>query len=662
MGNFTFKWQQPAEEVYVTGTFDDWGKTVRLEKKGSIFIKDVELPATEQKIHYKTDGFSTLGHVHHVRASSSVPSIPKFLLAVAKSGLNPSALSTDEYHHQLVDLHTDIFHFKFVVDGTWTVDQTAPHETDGQNNLNNVLTPEYIAQQGSAIMSSTTPQSTTAALAAGVPKEPSGMPGHFPETPQHEPKEFTGSDMPPPSTAASATNKATPGEEAQSFGVNPIPASAGMGNPVQLKPGEKVPDPSTFTASTVNSTVTTDRESYERGGSASLGAPVLPDVVTPESERGQKGTGVLDIPPITNTMIPESSLPMGGQSSNEKDPGVTISSAAPTSDTAKLAGQVPLERRNVSAVPEVVKESQEAAHVDPEASGSTDALKDKKAMETELKREVPEEPAAAQGTSTEGDAGRGTPSKGSGSGGILGGMAGGVASAATTAKDKVTSSTGSGPSSNESRLPESIMRSINQMNLGSDQKGTGVPAVVSQSIEQAHESPEAAANKEAVREKGVVERELLKEVKPEESAGQPAPTARSAALTDSAPGVTASQGDGLAGGAPAPAMTPATKSTQHAAETQQVGSATKTSQSSQPVVTTGVAEAPTTATSTPPQVPAKDAAREGSPAPGSTGEVSGKKERRRSGFFGSRQASSEVPATGSGETSKEEKRKSGFFR
>jgi hypothetical protein len=42
-----------ANEVFVTGTFDDWGKTVQLEKKGDIFEKEVPLPTTTGKIEYK---------------------------------------------------------------------------------------------------------------------------------------------------------------------------------------------------------------------------------------------------------------------------------------------------------------------------------------------------------------------------------------------------------------------------------------------------------------------------------------------------------------------------------------------------------------------------------------------------------------------------------
>lgn len=44
MGKYTFTWEHAAHEVYVTGTFDDWRKTVRLEKEDGIFKKTVELP------------------------------------------------------------------------------------------------------------------------------------------------------------------------------------------------------------------------------------------------------------------------------------------------------------------------------------------------------------------------------------------------------------------------------------------------------------------------------------------------------------------------------------------------------------------------------------------------------------------------------------------
>ncbi len=45
--------EHPASEVYVTGTFDDWGKTVKLDKKGNVHEKLVELTSANEKIYYK---------------------------------------------------------------------------------------------------------------------------------------------------------------------------------------------------------------------------------------------------------------------------------------------------------------------------------------------------------------------------------------------------------------------------------------------------------------------------------------------------------------------------------------------------------------------------------------------------------------------------------
>lgn len=42
-----------AKEVYVTGTFDDWGKSEKLNKVGDTFEKEVRLPDASVKILYK---------------------------------------------------------------------------------------------------------------------------------------------------------------------------------------------------------------------------------------------------------------------------------------------------------------------------------------------------------------------------------------------------------------------------------------------------------------------------------------------------------------------------------------------------------------------------------------------------------------------------------
>lgn len=45
--------EQPANEVFVSGSFNDWQKDTKLEKKGDIFEKTVELPHSDEKILYK---------------------------------------------------------------------------------------------------------------------------------------------------------------------------------------------------------------------------------------------------------------------------------------------------------------------------------------------------------------------------------------------------------------------------------------------------------------------------------------------------------------------------------------------------------------------------------------------------------------------------------
>ncbi len=42
-----------AEEVYVTGTFDNWSKSEQLEKVGDVFEKKVILADASEKIYYK---------------------------------------------------------------------------------------------------------------------------------------------------------------------------------------------------------------------------------------------------------------------------------------------------------------------------------------------------------------------------------------------------------------------------------------------------------------------------------------------------------------------------------------------------------------------------------------------------------------------------------
>ncbi|KAL8721779.1 MAG: hypothetical protein Q9181_007637 [Wetmoreana brouardii] len=489
MGSFVFRWDHPADEVYVTGTFDDWAKSVKLEKEDGGFAKKVELPSG-QKVSYK-----------------------------------------------------------FVVDGNWTTDPTAPQEDDGANNVNNVLGPDRISEPQppshqpdsySTIMSGVTAQSTTAKLAGEVPKESSrgtksaesassDLPGTFPETPANEASEFSvkpipatsgfgnpvnlqpGEKVPDPSTITSHTVSSTVKDDPtlskpdpeQTFGVAPLPATGGFGNPINLKPGEKVPDPSQITSNTVHSGVTLDKASYEKGSNA----PQLPDVVTPQKERDGKGASMFSVPGITNNMIPESSLPMGDTVPFEKDPGAIIQSVGADATTAKLAGNVPKE---ATGLPQIVQESQGEAGTDAEAGHNREAVREKSEVEKELESKVPEVPATSEGI-----AGQSTSSTG----------------------QNLSSTAAAGGLSHA--LPASVQQSIDEMNSGSAIAPT-VPDVVQESIAESHVSPEAAGDKTVVGEKRAMEDELLKKVPTDNATGEPAPIA-SAALTESAPAPTGAQ-------------------------------------------------------------------------------------------------------------------------
>jgi len=239
-----------------------------------------------------------------------------------------------------------------------------------------------------------------------------------------------------------------------SYGVAPLPATSGAGNPIKLAPGEKVPEPSSYTSSGINDNVRLDRETYERG---ETGAPQLPPVLDKQEEREAAGASMFGLPSVGGTMIPESSLPMGSSTSRDMDFGPTISSAGPQSTTAQLAGQQPILPRGV---PEVVSESQQEAGFNPEAASSTSAVQHKSELEEEIKETVPEVPATSESGLTGQSAGQSmgqsadqSTSQTIGHGedkDFTGAAAGGLAAlgataigAAYMAKDKIAEATGS---------------------------------------------------------------------------------------------------------------------------------------------------------------------------------------------------------------------------
>ena len=453
---------------------------------------------------------------------------------------------------------------------------------------------------------------TTAAMAGAVPKESEksvGAPGAFPETPAAEPSSFSvnplpategtgnpvslkpGEPVPDPSSMTGNTVASTVRDDEelkaadkaageQTFSVNPLPATAGTGNPVKLAPGEPVPHSSTMTDNTVQSTVKLDEASYNAPDAA-----VAPPVAK-EADVNPQETGVFGIPPVTTgtTTIPESSLPIGSDAPALKDEGpaagIMMGTVGPGATTAAWAGQIPQEPRGV---PEVVTESQQAAHTAPEAAANPVAVEEKKELEEELKAKVPEEPPAAES---------GLPT-----GKIAAAVGGAVAGAGAVAAAT-------------SQKAQDVFANAQKIASGSTSEpaapaGDAVPEVVKESISEAHASPEAAANPEAVKEKEAMEAELESKVKPTDEAGEPAPTV-TAATTAQAPEPTESS-SGLNAGAAAPATTPATKENVKPETTDVAAAATN---GETPATTTGVATEST---------PAKSEAGPATPSKATTG-------------------------------------------
>jgi hypothetical protein len=511
--------------------------------------------------------------------------------------------------------------------------------------MNNFLTPDRITKHTPAtagIMSSVAPTSTTHELAKDVPLEKSDspdVPGAFPETPAAEPAAFSvnpipatagagnpinlapGEEVPDPSTITSNNVSSTvhddmslakgADEPEQTFSVAPIPATAGAGNPVHLGAGEPVPSHGEFTANTVDSTVKTDKESYEK---ADAGAPVLPPVVTPQAEHEETGTGVLDLPPVSKNMIPESSLPMGEAGIGTFDAGPTIQSAGANSTTAQMRANVPLEEK--AEVPEMVKESQEEAGVGPEASAVPEEVKEKAEVEKELLSQVPEAPATSDDTTTAVKSAGSTVAETGAAVGAAALAVGGVAAAyASTAKDKAAEGLAEVSNTETAQTATSYVTSAKDKVAEATGLGTSsarattdeTPEVVKESIAESGQSPEATAYAEPVAEKSAVEKELLSEVKLETSTGEPAPK------IEETKDLSLPQADDSRD------ISPATVPGTH--KPLPTG----------PAVTTGVASATTEKTTAAPSTPSKPTPT--SSAAGSSAAAEAKKNKRRS-FFG----------------------------
>jgi hypothetical protein len=280
-------------------------------------------------------------------------------------------------------------------------------------------------------------------------------------------------------------------DDVNTFGVSPIPATGGTGNPIHLQPGEEVPHHSTVTANTIDSNVKLDKESYEKSDS---GAPQLPSALTPGSEleaNGQKpvfsGLG----PILGAPFIPESSLPMGEGAVSDVTP--QVSSVAPQSTTAELAGQQPILPRGV---PEVVSESQEEAHVSPEAAANPEAVQDKTEFENELKQTVSKEPATTESH-------------------VIPQV---VEESQEKAHVEPEASANPEAVQEKTEMENELKQTISKEPATTESHV--IPQVVEESQEKAHVDPEASANPVAVQDKTEMENELKKTISQEPAAAE----------------------------------------------------------------------------------------------------------------------------------------------
>lgn len=303
--------------------------------------------------------------------------------------------------------------------------------------------------------------------------DPKSVPGFFPDTPAWEKKEeqTVGVNPLPASTGTGNPIDLKPGEavpeqvQAESgtnvkldeesynnpdasnfgvedhnktFGVNPLPAAAGPGNPIDLKPGEPVPEQFSATDDTA-SNVKLDKESYEQADASNFGtsgaAPFsLPNPVTPPEDREKEGRGIL---PGLEKIVSDNK-----------------------------------EEEFAPAVPDVVKDSIDKANDEAGAAGVPESVEHKSAVESELVKTV----------------------------------------------------------SNEGAADGEAVKSV--------------PEVVRESLHQAHQSPEAAANEAAVEQKEAVEAQLVKtvsaEAKPEAADAVPEVVKKSMGEVNKSPEAAAS--------------------------------------------------------------------------------------------------------------------------
>ncbi|KKY17535.1 hypothetical protein UCRPC4_g05480 [Phaeomoniella chlamydospora] len=336
MGSFVFKWPHAASEVFVTGTFDDWGKTVQLEKVGDVFEKDVQLPSTD-KVFYK-----------------------------------------------------------FVVDGNWTTDSEAPTETDSSGNVNNVVTTENIK---APVESNTSPPGAFPETPATEAKEFSVKPIPASEGAGNPVKVAPGEEV-PQSIGDVGANVTTSKEDYENATTTlPIAAgAAGVAGVAAGAAAEKefsVPEKSSNIIPESSLPVESAGPTIQSAGAGTTTAELAgQQPLEPKREafvEEEKG----DVPEVVKESIAESKEApeattnpeaVAEKAATEEQLLKEIKPSEATGEPAPTATETPA----VAAVevPEAVKESIAESKQGPEAAANPEAVEEKAAVEAELLKDV----------------------------------------------------------------------------------------------------------------------------------------------------------------------------------------------------------------------------------------------------------------------------------
>ncbi|EGX50650.1 hypothetical protein AOL_s00075g76 [Orbilia oligospora ATCC 24927] len=505
-GTFSFKWSEPAEEVYVTGSFDNWTKSEKLTKTADgSHVGVVTVPIEKNTYKYVVDGTWTTDPKQRVEQDASgndnnyllvediIPTEEPTLAIPAPIPDTSDATVTPFLHSAGGGSTTAALAAEVPLEPKKEKAKEPEPVPEATKEPDTIATlPVIESQPPLEVFSSIGPESTTAALAAEVPLEVAAK--QDPIVPEATKAVVAPEDLPTPDP------KSVPGylpdtieekdEVDQVVSINPFPASETADNPIQLAPNDPIPP---HTAS-ITDNVKLDRESYEHADASNLGvgatAAAALAAVTGAVAAAVDTSGV-------KNLIPESSLPAVGIAD-------AVKSLLPEAVVGKVEKEEDHSTATTEVVPPVVVESQEKAGVDPEASGNPAAVEAKKEVEDELVEKV--EKAAPEATTDfpradvpevvrESQAEAGVPLEASAS------------PIAVEAKKEI-----------EAELKSEVkpVEPIAEEPVASPSETPLVPAVVAASIEKAGVPAEATANPVAVEAKAIVEEAITKsETKPE---------------------------------------------------------------------------------------------------------------------------------------------------